>query len=110
MNLESGKSGEGAAQQLEQSGEAVATAGQQRGRREWTPEELEIIKKAKRRNLIFAIVLGIVLLVSGFLAGKALRAGHDAAVANAHDAAAVAADFMAPQAGIEMVADADVVA
>ena len=100
MNLESGESGKDAAQ-FEQSGEAAATAEQQRGEREWTSEELEIIEKVKRRNLIFAIVLGIVLLVSGFLAGKAMRAGHDAAVADAS---------VAPQAGIEMVADTDVVA
>ena len=44
--------------------------------------EVEILEKAKRRNLIIAIVLGIVLLICGFFAGKAIKAGSSEALAS----------------------------
>lgn len=38
-----------------------------------TPEEQAAIDAIKRRNLIFAAIFGIILLVLGFLAGQYLR-------------------------------------
>lgn len=45
-------------------------------------EELAMLKRAQKRNFIVALLLGIVLLVAGFFAGKALRAGSEAAQAS----------------------------
>lgn len=42
-------------------------------------EEIATLKRAQKRNFIMALLLGIVLLIAGFYAGKALRAGSDSA-------------------------------
>lgn len=38
-----------------------------------TPEQQAQIDRAKRRNLIFAVIFGIILLVLGFFAGRSAR-------------------------------------
>ncbi len=45
-------------------------------------EDIAVLKRAQKRNFIVALLLGIVLLVAGFFAGKALRAGSEAAQAS----------------------------
>ena len=38
-----------------------------------TPEQQTQIDRAKRRNLIFAVIFGIILLILGFFAGRSAR-------------------------------------
>lgn len=45
-------------------------------------EDIAVLKRAQKRNFIIALFLGIILLVVGFYAGKALRAGSEAAQAS----------------------------
>lgn len=45
-------------------------------------EDIAMLKRAQKRNFIIALFLGIILLVVGFYAGKALRAGSEAAQAS----------------------------
>lgn len=40
-----------------------------------TPEMREQLKRSQRRNIIVALVLGIILAVLGFFAGQSVRSG-----------------------------------
>ncbi|MFC5369952.1 hypothetical protein [Arcanobacterium bovis] len=37
------------------------------------PEDLAKLKKAQRRNIVIALILGLILAVSGYFAGQKLR-------------------------------------
>ncbi|MCI7551634.1 MAG: hypothetical protein PUK40_05390 [Actinomycetaceae bacterium] len=43
-----------------------------------TDDDIAKMRRIQRRNLVIGVVLGIVLLVLGFFAGRAIREQHDA--------------------------------